>query len=209
MGKWLDLAKSILLWGGFLFFMYKGVMRIGGAVRGDAMGVIFEMAIAAVYFLMGALCVCGLVAEYVGGRFGSLIYPYSWLKAPGNRLAAAESLIVKKDFAAAQAALEEIIRQEPCNLAAGVCLAKTLVEWKGHDGRTEACAILISQLRRTEKAIPGGSDAVLLLADLLVEAGLTKRAIETVSMELGKGYCRAESALLKRRFDSLNVELTR
>ncbi len=205
MMRWETIGKA-LMWCLFAIFMYLGVCRIGGALRAtDEFSVIFEVIIATVYFLLGALSVCGIIAERIGMRFGRLIYPFAQMKAPAKRLAAAESLFVKKDFAAAQSALEQIIREEPCNLAAGILLSRVLIEWKGSDGRTEACAILISQLRRIDKALPGSSDAVLLLADLLEESGLTKRALETVAAELGKGYCRAEAALLKRRFDSLEA----
>jgi hypothetical protein len=194
--SWWEQLGRIGLWllGAFFFFM-----AARSIVTQGAFGLIF----AVVYGFFAGLCVAGMISEKIGWRFGQLTYPLAYLKSPARRIAAAESMMMRRDYAGAQTALEGILREEPGNLSAGLCLAKLFIAEGDVDGKTEACALLLSQLERNGKAVSGGSDTVLLLSDLLEELGLHEEAVKVLKAELAKGYCKAETGLLDRRLAAL------
>jgi len=180
--------------GGVFFLLAAG--SIGAAGIGG-------LPFALLFGLLSGICLADVLGRYFGTKAGGLIYPQSYFKDPGKRLASAQGLLSKGAYAEAQMALEEILKSEPDSKEAVLCLAKTLLKWKGAEGREEACGLLLWHLGRREKASSGDSETALLLCDLLEEGGLRWKAVETLSAELSKGYCRAEEALLRKRLDSL------
>ena len=193
------LGVAFLLPFGFLCLCY-GAFKVACAIALGDPGE-FITALEALFLAAASLCVP--LAEYAGWRAGRLFYPLSWLKAPARRLAAAEALLARREFQAAKVALEAILSEESDNLTATMDLAKTLLECDGVNGRAGACSVLVGFLDGRVETVSGASSAVLLLADLLEEDGRRELAIDMLSRELSKGYCRAEAELLRRRLDAL------
>jgi len=190
-------------WSGALRIMAGGVFLLLAAGSVGAAG-IGGLPYALLFGLLSGICLADVIGRYFGTRAGGLIYPQIYFKDPAKRLASAQGLLSRGAYAEAQAALEEILKSEPDSKEAVLCLAKALLKWKGPEGREEACGLLLWHLGRREKASSGDSETALLLCDLLEEGGLRGKAVETLSAELSRGYCRAEEALLRKRLEALS-----